>query len=83
MYAKNKKGQMHFVIKDLRNRPLLNFEWNRFYICRYFKKRSYMLYKTLLVLTIYLTTYFFTKLFFCFSEDQECNVGLLKQVFPC
>ena len=41
-----------------------------------------MLYKTLLVLTVYLTTYFFTKLFFCVSENQECNVGLFKQVFP-
>lgn len=46
------------------------------------KKQSYMLYKTLLVLTVYLTTYFFTKLFFCVSENQECNVGLFKQVFP-
>lgn len=27
--------------------------------------------------------YFFTKLFFCVSENQERNVGLLKQVFPC
>ena len=25
---------------------------------------------------------FFTKLFFCVSENQECNVGLFKQVFP-
>lgn len=25
---------------------------------------------------------FFTKLFFCVSENQECKVGLFKQVFP-
>ncbi len=41
-----------------------------------------MLYKTLLVLTVYLTTYFFYKTVFCVSENQECNVGLFKQVFP-
>lgn len=41
-----------------------------------------MLYKTLLVLTVYLTTYFFTKLFFLRFRNQECNDGLFKQVFP-
>lgn len=38
----NKVGQCIYN-KDLWNRPLLDFEWNRFHICQYFKKRSYML----------------------------------------
>ncbi|RGH35076.1 hypothetical protein DW938_10685 [Ruminococcus sp. AM43-6] len=77
----NKVGQCIYN-KDLWNRPLLDFEWNRFHICQYFKKRSYMLYKTLLVLTVYSTTYFLQNCFFCVSENQECNDGLFKQVFP-
>lgn len=77
----NKVGQCIYN-KDLWNRPLLDFEWNRFHICQYFKKRSYMLYKTLLVLTVYSTTYFLQNCFLCVPENQERNVGLLKQVFP-
>lgn len=77
----NKVGQCIYN-KDLWNRPLLDFEWNRFHICQNFKKRSYMLYKTLLVLTVYSTTYFLQNCFFCVSENQECNDGLFKQVFP-
>lgn len=80
---KTKKVRCIFY-KNLRNRSLLNFEWNRFYICQYFKKRSYILYKTLLVLIVYLTTYFFYKtVFLCFRKSGtqcwtfETSISLL------
>lgn len=77
----NKVGQCIYN-KDLWNRPLLDFEWNRFHICQYYKKRSYMLYKTLLVLTVYSTTYFFTKLFFAFPKIRNAMLDFFKQVLP-
>ncbi len=49
----NKVGQCIYN-KDLWNRPLLDFEWNRFHICQYFKKRSYMLYILISYLFAYL-----------------------------
>lgn len=58
---------------------LLNFEWNRFHICQYYKKRSYMLYKTLLVLTVYSTTYFLQNCFLRFRKSgMQCWTFLNK-----
>lgn len=76
----NKVGQCIYN-KDLWDGPLLDFEWNRFHICQYFKKRSYMLYKTLLVLTVYSTTYFI-KLFFAFPKIRNAMLDFFKQVLP-
>ena len=74
----NKVGQCIYN-KDLWNRPLLDFEWNRFHICQYFKKRSYMLYKTLLVLTVYSTTYFLQNCFLRFRKSgMQCWTFLNK-----
>lgn len=72
----NKVGQCIYN-KDLWNRHLLDFEWNRFHICQYFKKRSYMLYKTLLVLTVYSTTYL-TPLFLFYSKNKYCYTDCLR-----
>lgn len=84
----NKVGQCIYN-KDLWNRPLLDFEWNRFHICQYFKKRSYMLYKTLLVLTVYSTTYFLQNCFLrfrksgmqCWTFLQVLPVGIAEVIF--
>ena len=58
---------------------LLDVEWNRFHICQYFKKRSYMLYKTLLVLTVYSTTYFLQNCFLRFRKSgMQCWTFLNK-----
>lgn len=77
----NKVGQCIYN-KDLWNRPLLDFEWNRFHICQYLKKRSYMLYKTLLVLTVYSTTYFLQNCFFAFPKIRNAMLDFFKQVLP-
>ena len=53
----NKVGQCIYN-KDLWNRPLLDFEWNRFHICQYFKKRSYMLYILISYLFAYLLQFY-------------------------
>ena len=76
----NKVGQCIYN-KDLWNRPLLEFEWNRFHICQYFKKRSYMLYKTLLVLTVYSTTYFLQNCFFAFPKIRNAMMDFLNKYF--
>lgn len=76
----NKVGQCIYN-KDLWNRPLLDFEWNRFHICQYFKKRSYMLYKTLLVLTVYLTTFFLQNCFFAFPKIRNAMLDFLNKYF--
>ena len=74
----NKVGQCIYN-KDLWNRPLLDFEWNRFHICQYYKKRSYMLYKTLLVLTVYSTTHFLQNCFLRFRKSgMQCWTFLNK-----
>lgn len=76
----NKVGQCIYN-KDLWNRPLLDFEWNRFHICQYLKKRSYMLYKTLLVLTVYSTTYFLQNCFFAFPKIRNAMLDFLNKYF--
>lgn len=76
----NKVGQCIYN-KDLWNRHLLDFEWNRFHICQYFKKRSYMLYKTLLVLTVYSTTYFLQNCFLRFRKSGMQCWTFLKKYF--
>ena len=76
----NKVGQCIYN-KDLWNRPLLDFEWNRFHICQYFKKRSYML-QDVISLNCLFNYIFFTKLFFAFPKIRNAMLDFFKQVLP-
>lgn len=75
----NKVGQCIYN-KDLWNRPLLDFEWNRFRICQYFEKTIIYAIQDVISLNCLFNYIFFTKLFFCVSENQECNDGLWKPI---
>lgn len=81
MYAKNKKGQMHFT-KIYGIDLLLNFEGNMSHRPLFLTMILYTI-QNVISLNCLFNYIFFYKTVFCVPENQERNVGLLKQVFPC